>query len=120
MCLETKFQPFWLRNDRDIGVQLDALPTVLYQFCYLPKSRPINILMLSEEAIVTTGRMLAQMLILYVLITRSSFGALVDSFTGAFLGVGVPLCYGLDLYTIFFKCYEFYGSYNVAFFQVTT
>ena len=73
--------------------------------------------MLSEEAILTTGRILAQMLILYVLITRSSFGALVDSFTGAFLGVGVPLCYGLDLYTIFFKCYEFYGSFNVAFFR---
>ena len=89
----------------------------VYQFCNLYNSRPINILMLSEEAILTTGRILAQTLILYVLITRSSFGALVDSFTGAFLGVGVPLCYGLDLYTIFFKCYEFYGSFNVAFFR---
>ena len=73
--------------------------------------------MISEELICTTGRIVVQMMILYVLFTSGSLEALVDSITAAFLGVKVPLCYGLDLNTTFFKVYEIFGSCNVALFR---
>ena len=73
--------------------------------------------MISEEVICTIGRIVIQMMILYVLFTCNSLEAFVYSVTGTFLGVKVPLCYGLNLYTIFFKVYEIFGSFNVAFFR---